>query len=645
MQTNAPNGAATHAPATTDVMALKRRIYLTYLAVTTGGLLALWLTSPDLTEGQQRLTNIVTPLTFVLTVLCFVTLWRNPRSIRPIEVVLYGLCYPVILGALVLNLAFATNMLEQQAALASFSNWMPLAFIWAYLVFGSRRGIYAAGAFLATGLAVLAPFGLSTRLGYQELVTLSLLGEITFSASLYIVALFGLAYLLERQTSARVSAETTAELAYVDTLTNLPNRLGLQTRLEQAVALAARNQETLAVFFIDLDGFKRINDSYGHQGGDLLLQQFAQRLKSSVRASDTVARMSGDEFVVVAFLTDTEQARTLADKLLEVYHAPFTLDGHGVAMTGSIGVSLYPGDGLDSDTLLLHADSAMYHAKAAGKNRWSFYTASSNAARTERLDLATPLRHAIERQQLDVDYQPFFDLQDKSLVGIEALARWRHPELGEIPPSVFIPVAERHNLIIPLGTWMLEMACRQAKAWQSEGLAPVRVSVNVSAAQFADADFVDVVKRVLNDNQLAPKWLSLELTESCLVQASAAPHLNALRALGVHVSLDDFGTGYSSLAQLQALPLDSFKIDRAFLSALHSPRDSTKNAMVLLETIVTLASGLGLSVVAEGVETEEQESLLRQIGCEVAQGFLFAKPATAEEIGQLLTETVKRARS
>lgn len=558
------------------------------------------------------------------------------------ELTLYWVCYPLVLGSFALNLGLAADPLAKQAALTSFTTWAPLVYIWAYIVFGSKRGLLGSFRFLVATLLVLITAAFAEWRVHQAATSLSFLGEFGFAGICYIVALFGFASFLERQTGARVTAETVAEFAYTDILTGLPNRLALQTRLEHAVALAKRNHERLAVCFIDLDGFKRINDTYGHQGGDKLLQQFAQRLRGSVRESDTVARMSGDEFVVVAFIREAEQARTLAEKLLGVYHAPFLLEGAGVTVTGSIGISLYPDDGEESDTLLLYADSAMYEAKAAGKNRWAFYSPAKAPLLAEGLDLTNPLRRAVERRELDVHYQPLYDLKSRTLVGVEALARWYHPELGEVPPCVFIPLAERNQLIAPLGTWVLETACRQAKSWQAAGLPPVRVNVNISAGQFAGPDFASIVKDVLHETGLAPEWLGLELTESSVIQPSAASQLEELRALGVRVSLDDFGTGYSSLAQLQRLPIDGFKIDRSFLSALQSPRGATKNAMVLLEVIVKLASGLGLTIVAEGVETEEQEALLRATGCDVAQGFLFAKPAAASDIAKLLS-TAPRA--
>ncbi|QEL64215.1 diguanylate cyclase/phosphodiesterase with PAS/PAC sensor [Oryzomicrobium terrae] len=439
-------------------------------------------------------------------------------------------------------------------------------------------------------------------------------------------------------TERKAAEAQVRHMAEYDALTNLPNRVLLQDRLGQAIAAAQRGGGRMALIFIDLDRFKNINDSLGHAIGDQVLCQVGARLADTVRASDTVSRLGGDEFVVLLPELDApNQAASVAEKLLVALSQPLQADGHELAVTPSIGIAVFPEDGQDGSTLLKNADAAMYYAKDNGRNNFQFFTPEMNARVSERLALENNLRQAIARNELFLHYQPQFDLQTGELTGCEALVRWQHPELGLIPPSRFIPVAEDSGLILPLGHWVLREACRQAKAWQDAGLRPIPVAVNLSAVQFRQARLATMIADVLAESGLAPRWLELELTESMLME-DGERHTTALadlKALGVGLALDDFGTGYSSLSYLKRFDLDTLKIDRSFVQSL--PDDSEDAA--LTTAIIGIARQFGLKTVAEGVETEAQRAFLAAQGCTLMQGFLLARPMAGAELAELL-ETV-----
>jgi diguanylate cyclase (GGDEF)-like protein len=429
--------------------------------------------------------------------------------------------------------------------------------------------------------------------------------------------------------------------AYHDDLTGLPNRALFRDRLTQALAVASRQATQVAVLLIDLDRFKPINDTLGHGVGDQVLQQLARRLNGVLRQSDTLARMSGDEFtIVLANLVSPEDAIRVGYKLLEAIQQPFHVDDHDLFVSASIGISIAPSDGTTASDLVRHADLAMFRAKTSGRNQVCCFAPELNAAAQARLELEMDLRLARERGDLQLFYQPQIDLKQGCVVGVEALLRWRHPDQGWISPAVFIPVAEESGQILGIGAWVLEEACRQAMRWHEQGHDKLTVAVNVSAVQFAQTDFADTVARALKATGLPPAMLELEVTESMVMRdvASVVERLTALRTMGVKIAIDDFGTGYSSLAYLQRLPLDRIKIDRAFVNELssqpigHKARTGGDRARAVVQTIVTLAHSLGLQAVAEGVETNDHAAILYALGCDQAQGYLFARPLPADEV-------------
>ncbi len=425
-------------------------------------------------------------------------------------------------------------------------------------------------------------------------------------------------------------------LANYDSLTGLPNRALLQDRLEQALMDATRRQRKVAVMFVDLDRFKMINDTLGHDAGDSLLKMAAERLTRSVRANDTVARLGGDEFMVVLKdLSEVDDVPLVANKILASFASSFVIDGHELFVTPSIGISISPDDGTDAKTLLRHADSAMYHAKDSGRNRFEFFAAEMNAKISKRLALDTALRVALERGEFLLHYQPQVDLRTRHIVGAEALVRWNHPQRGLIPPDEFIPLTEETGMIVPLGEWVLRTACRQLKQWHVAGFADCRMAVNLSARQFRDHNIGDMVQRVLTETELEAKFLELEITESLLLKSNISGMdliLAELRKQGLSLSMDDFGIGYSSLSYLHRYPFTILKIDRSFVRDI----SAGSSAAAIVRAVIAMAHNLGMKVVAEGVELDAQLSFLTEHNCDAMQGFLFSKPVTAEAFEQLL---------
>jgi diguanylate cyclase (GGDEF)-like protein len=430
-------------------------------------------------------------------------------------------------------------------------------------------------------------------------------------------------------------AQRVEYLAYHDGLTGLPNRSMFSKLLSQRISEARRYDRELAVAFLDLDRFKQINDTLGHEAGDQLLQEVAARLQGCVRDSDTVARLGGDEFVVLMpELADGKLAATVAHKILGVLAKPFTLIGHEFRVTASIGISVYPQDGQDEQTLTKNADIAMYQAKAEGKNNFQFYSEQLNANSLERLTLESSLRHALERDEFRLYYQAKRDIRTGCISGMEALLRWEHPDLGTVTPMQFIPIAEETGLIVPIGKWVLKTACLQSVAWQNEGLPPFGIAVNMTERQFLDESLLQDLASILKSTGMNPQLLELELTESLLIRdvENTLRILTGLKSLGIRIAVDDFGTGYSSLATLQRFPLDTVKIDRSFIGDLVGPAEDSG----LADAIISMGKSLSLTVIVQGVETKEQADFLRAHACDELQGFYFNRPLPANQFAQLM---------
>ena len=436
-------------------------------------------------------------------------------------------------------------------------------------------------------------------------------------------------------TERKRAEEQVKHLAFHDPLTNLPNRLLFSDRLTLAVAQAHRHGQRLAVLFLDLDRFKVINDSLGHSVGDELLRQVAERIQEYVREGDTVARLGGDEFtLLVPGITAEEDAAKIAKKICDAIHDPFWIDGRELFVTTSMGVAVYPSDGHDAETLVRNADSAMYRAKEQGRDNYQLYTPAMNAKAVERLSLESRLRQAVANDELELHFQPFFDMKTAEVLGAEALLRWRHPELGLIPPGEFIPIAELSGLIVPIGEWVLRTACAEARKWHAQGFPQLTVSVNLSSRQFQQTDLVSQVTNALAETGLEPDKLDLEITESNAMQ-NAEHSINTLWGLkkqGVRISMDDFGTGYSSLNYLKRFPIDRIKLDQSFVRDLPGDRDDAAIAMA----VIAMGRSLELVVIAEGVETEEQLAFLKDRDCDQLQGFLFSRPLPSEAFATFL---------
>ncbi|HBA66601.1 MAG TPA: diguanylate cyclase [Methylococcaceae bacterium] len=436
-------------------------------------------------------------------------------------------------------------------------------------------------------------------------------------------------------TELKLSEERLNYLAHHDPLTGLPNRLLFQDRLAQGILQAQRRKSMIAVMFLDLDRFKLINDTLGHPVGDELLVAVAERLRRCARETDTIARLGGDEFaVILSSMAHEEDVEHVAQKIIQALSSVFCVGGHEVFVTTSIGITFYPGLNNDRSKLLEQADVAMYHAKKHGRNNYQYYTADMNAAAYERLMLETNLRRALEREEFRLYYQPQIDVQSGSVTGVEALIRWQSPELGLVSPGEFIPLLEETGLIVPVGEWVIATACRQMKEWLDAGFPAMTMAVNLSARQFHQADLVERIAQILQELNLPPELLELELTESMVMESvdSAVEILHKLKRMGVKVAIDDFGTGVSSLGYLKHFPIDTLKISHDFV--LNLPRDSVDASIA--SAVINLARNMQLSSVAEGVENSEQMDFLRNQDCERLQGYLFSRPIPAEKMSELL---------
>jgi diguanylate cyclase (GGDEF)-like protein/PAS domain S-box-containing protein len=449
---------------------------------------------------------------------------------------------------------------------------------------------------------------------------------------------------VEDITDRKLTEERVQFLAYHDALTGLPNRTLLEDRLAQALASARRRKEKVALLFLDLDRFKMINDSCGHSFGNLLLQEVADRLRSAAREQDTVARVGGDEFIIVlTSINDAAGAAVAAERILKAMTGPFVVEGHSLDIRCSMGISIFPEQGTDGETLIKNADASMYNAKEDGGNHFCFFTKDMEAQVTERLSMENGMLVALDKNELFLLYQPQADLVTGEITGFEALLRWRHPQLGLVLPDRFIRIAENNGLIMPIGEWVLSTACQQAREWQDDGLLQVPVAVNASAVQFRQPGFRHLIGRVLRETGLPPQYLELEITEGILLSNTEATLqvLQELRATGLKLAIDDFGTGYCSLSYLKQFPVSKLKIDRSFIRDLvANPGDAA-----ITSAIINMAKSMNLRVIAEGVENDAQVRFLRAQRCDEIQGYYLAKPLSPEEAAELLRATTTRARS
>jgi diguanylate cyclase (GGDEF)-like protein len=491
-------------------------------------------------------------------------------------------------------------------------------------------------------LAVVVGLGVNERLAGAVRATRQYIWRAAWASALIVVlsAVLGRlswqlmqSHLREREANL-AHAKRVEYLAYHDGLTGLPNRSMFSKLLSQGISEARRYERTLAVAFLDLDRFKQINDSLGHEAGDQLLQEVAVRLRGCVRDSDTVARLGGDEFVVLLPQTGRDDAAIVAQKILAVVAQPFTLIGQEFRVTASVGISSYPEDGPDEQTLTKNADTAMYQAKQGGKNNFQFYAAARSVNSLERLTLEASLRHALAREEFRLLYQAKRDIVSGRVTGMEAVLRWQHPDLGVVAEHQFLEVAEESGLIVAIGRWALRTACLQNVAWQKRGLPPLSMAINLTARQFYDESLIPDVCAILESVGMKPQLLELEFAEALLIQRveETLRILTALKALGIRIAIDNFGTGYSSLATLQRFPLDTIKIDRSLIRDIAGPADETG----LANAIIAVGKSLSVTVVAQGVETRDQAEYLRMHACKELQGFYFERALDAEESTRLL---------
>lgn len=434
-------------------------------------------------------------------------------------------------------------------------------------------------------------------------------------------------------TERKKTEEKFKNLAYYDSLTGLPNRNMLNHYFNKLLNKSMGQQQNLSVMFLDLDRFKIINDTLGHAFGDKILQQYSERLKKCIPENNMLCRYGGDEFIILLKDGDRLQAERAAQLIIDEFSHPIIINDHTVYLSPSIGISLYPKDGEDLETLIKYADTAMFIAKEKGRNNFQFYNYNQTKDVSQKMYLENQLRKALENNEFILNYQPQFDLNTGKIVGVEALIRWQHPKLGLIPPNQFIPVAEETGLIVPIGKWVLKTACKQNKIWQEAGLSSIYVAVNVSVYQFQDKDFLKTVEEVLKDTELDPQYLELEMTESIMQNIEQLTIvLNKLKTIGVRLSLDDFGTGYSSLNILRYLPIDTLKIDKSFVDDIMEDL----NTAPIIKTIIDMGTNLNLNIIAEGIENKKQLEFLKENGCDFGQGYFFSRPLPVDDVIKIL---------
>jgi len=582
---------------------------------------------------------VVYPVMVVALVVLHLLLATRRASLTFVLIAIVAGTSIFLLSKLVFLLFFGMATASVQAELTESFFWVPMIYLLSFVLPGARVGRYIAFIFSGSVLVISAIYGLLPDLPARSWGVASALVQLNLANTVLLALTQAFIGFKEAYARAQERVETAERYAAVDALTDLPNRFSLQQHLASSIAHAAEKGERMAVLFIDVDGFKILNDTLGHEAGDRLLQQLAERLRRVVRKSDFIARISGDEFVlVIEGFEDPQIASYVAQKLQADLVAPFHLRGQDIRVTVSIGISVFPDDAQDPDSMLRHADSAMYRVKRSGKNGVQQYRGETDAKIERQRVLERDLRTAIEEKQLSLVYQPLHDLATGEVKKFEALLRWSHPTWGHVSPAEFVPLAEQNGLIVDIGAWVLDEAFREAKAWQRLTPATIQVSVNVSPLQFAQPGFYDSIVAALESNGLMPDAVELELTEGIVLHgvSHVTTTLDRLRRLGVSLAIDDFGTGYSSLAYLRDLPIDTIKIDRSFIKDLGSPRKGPQFALALVEAITGIARYLDLSVVAEGIETQAQCDLLRSLGCAVGQGYYFARPMPAVEVGLYL---------
>ena len=539
---------------------------------------------------------------------------------------LFGLSLLIAVGASAAALSIAFRLRKQmpyvRLARAGASIIMGLAIVGMHYT-GMAAANFPEGSFCGAALDGLSGKGLDTLVLISSLAVL----VIALLTSIFDARLEARTAVLA--TSLSQANEELTQLALHDTLTGLPNRILLADRISQAMAETTEQGGVFSLMFIDLDGFKPVNDAFGHHLGDRLLREVALRLREQLRSQDTLARIGGDEFVLLVRLSEPDDAPRVAARQVSLLSKPFRVDEHDLQISASVGIALFPGNGLTAEELLMNADAAMYHAKGAGKNGYSFFDVSMNTNARKQLQLLQDLRQALEHKQFRLHYQPKFDAGSGQPVGAEALLRWEHPQQGLLLPEHFIDLAEKTGLIIPIGEWVLNEACRQMRLWFDEGYTHWRIAVNLSALQFCYAGLVDSVVSALERHQLPANSLTLEITETTAMSDADASMtvLQRLSQMGVDLSIDDFGTGYSSLMYLKRLPANELKIDRGFVRDLEHDSDDA----AIVSAIVALGQALGLRIVAEGVETDLQQSFLTTLGCDALQGFLLGEPRPAEQ--------------
>lgn len=594
----------------------------------------------EVPSNQSTIFDLVSyPIMAILLILLEVILAASKRALRFVVLSIIAGASLFFLAKLLVLLFLAPTTVEIQPQLTETFYWVPVIYLLSYILPEVRAGRYLAATFTGLTLLLSLIYGLPNALQDENWGVIYALVQLNLANTVLLALTSAFISFKEDYTQSQTRIETTERFAYTDTLTELPNRHSLQEKLDATLARAAQQGSEVAVLFIDIDGFKLVNDTLGHEAGDELLKQLALRLRSVVRRDDFIARISGDEFILIVEGAEAVQtARFIAQKLQAALVLPFNVSGQALNLTASIGISLFPDDGSDGVTLLKHADVAMYRVKRSGKNGIQHYRKETDAALERQRELERDLRAAVQEGQLHLVYQPMYNLGSGKLTKLEALVRWHHPRLGHIPPNDFIPLAEGNGDIVSLGTWVLNEACRQAKTWQHAGAEVFKVTVNVSPFQFSQTGFFNTVVQVLETHKLMPEHLELELTEGVVLHGleHVSVTLERLQRLGVSVAIDDFGTGYSSLAYLRDLPINTVKIDRSFIRDLGSPLKGPQFALALVEAIVSLAAHLDLEVVAEGIEHSNQCDLLKRLGCHVGQGYYFAKPMTASDLQNAL---------